>query len=132
MDEVRFVAYDPHHGVVGVSTTYLARDGQLAMPLWHVRCFVAAPHRRSRLALELALATRDDLAARWADGRDPRAGGVMFEVQDPHLRRSATDAVWPRTNFAFVGATPDGMHRRVHYFPGARCPPPPVVGHGTT
>jgi hypothetical protein len=120
--EILLVASDRVGRPVGVTTTVLPRTDQLRADLWYTRVFVGAEHRRSHLAIGLALAARDWLARRFASGEDRRAIGVVFEVESAILTRFFPQAFWPRTEFAFIGETPTGSHVRVFYFPGAPAP----------
>jgi hypothetical protein len=134
-EEILVVASDRDGRPVGVSTTYLARNHQLRAELWHTRVFVATAHRQSHLAVELAQAARDHLCQRYTLGRDPRGIGVLFEVESEILKRFIPQAIWPRTQFVFIGENPRGDHLRVFYFPGALAPDPdgspPGVGQGS-
>jgi hypothetical protein len=67
---------------------------------------------------------RDRLASRFASGEDRRAIGIVFEVESEILKRFFPQAVWPRTEFAFIGESSTGSHVRVFYFPGAPAPQP--------
>jgi len=120
--EILLLASDRAGRPAGVCTTVLRRVDQLGAELWYTRVFVGAAHRRSHVALGLALAARDRLARRYASGADRRAIGIVFEVESEILKRYFPDAVWPRTGFAFIGETPAGSHVRVFYFPGAPAP----------
>jgi hypothetical protein len=120
--EILFVASDRAGRPAGVSTTVLRRIDQLHADLWYTRVFVGAAHRRSHLALGLALGARDRLARRFASGEDRRAIGIVFEVESEILKRFFPQAIWPRTQFAFIGETSTGSHVRVYYFPGATAP----------
>jgi hypothetical protein len=121
--EVVCVGLDPAGELVAVSTAYLRRSRQLGMSLWYSRVFVAADHRMANLARRLALEVRDELRGRWVSGEDTRACGMMYEVQNRGLRGHLVNATW-QSDYTFVGATVDGDHMRVQYFPGARAPLP--------
>jgi hypothetical protein len=121
--EVVCVGIDPTGELVAVSTAYLRRSRQLRMSLWYSRVFVAADHRMANLARRLAHEVRDVLRDRWVSGEDTRGAGMMFEVQNRGLRGHLVNATW-RTDYTFVGATVEGDHMRVHYFPGALAPLP--------
>ena len=125
VDEVLLVA--THDGrPVGVVTTFLGQDGRLELDLWYYRTFVAAGHRRSRVAWALMLAARDHLQQRYVSGVDTRAAGIAFNVENEAIRRRANDAGWDQPlDFTMVGENERGEHVRVHYFPGALAPPPP-------
>jgi hypothetical protein len=113
--------------LVGVSSTYLKRNRQLGMTLWHFRVFVAADHRGGNLAARLASGARDQVERRFTSGEDRRAQGMMFEVENEGLKRDMNRAVWRHTDFVFFGVRrDDGAHLRVFYFPGALAPDPPA------
>lgn len=129
VSELLVVATDSSRRPVGVSTTYLYRSEQLQADLWHTRVFVAAAHRQSGLAIELARQARDHLVERFSTGTDRRGIGVLFEVESEILKRFIPQAVWPHTQFVFIGENTRGDHLRVYYFPGALAPgPPPPPG----
>ena len=111
--------------LVGVSTAWLRRNEQLWMEMWHYRVFVGAAHRQSHLAVALTLATREHLKERFVSGEDTRAGGIAMAIQNPVLRR-LDDAIWKATDFAFFGVNSRNDPLRVHYFPGAKAPGPPL------
>ncbi|HTX30252.1 MAG TPA: hypothetical protein VMD09_02650 [Solirubrobacteraceae bacterium] len=122
--EVLVVATDEAGAPVGISTSFLKRNDQLQAELWHTRVFVATEHRQSGLAIELAKTARDHLCQRYADGRDRRGIGLLFEVESEILKRFIPQAVWPHTQFVFIGENARGDHVRVLYFPGALAPEP--------
>jgi hypothetical protein len=107
---------------VGVSTAWLQDNAHLGMTLWNYRTFVARAHREGDIAFLLLHATRDELAARWADGTDTRASGMIMEVQNELLKRYRNQGVWTTSRFAFIGEDERGAHHRVFYFPGAHAP----------
>jgi hypothetical protein len=122
--EVHLVAIDGTDGVVGVSSAYLQRSAQLGLDLWYYRAFVAKAHRRSSLAVHLALQGRDLLEGRFVNGEDTRAPGIIYEVENPGLKQYFNKALWLPTEFTFIGENERGDHVRVHYFPGAEAPGP--------
>jgi hypothetical protein len=124
VEEILLVASDRAGQPVGVCTTVLRRIDRLRADLWFTRVFVGAAHRQSHLAVGLALGARDRLARRFASGDDRRAIGIVFEVESEILKRFLPQAIWPRTEFAFIGETSGGSHVRVFYFPGAPAPEP--------
>ena len=124
VSEILLVATHRGGGLAGVSTTYLQGNPQLRADLWHTRVFIAERHRRSHLALALAIGARDGLAERFASGADRRAIGVLFDVESTALKHAGCQAVWPLVGSTFIGLGPDGSHVRVNYFPGARTPEP--------
>jgi hypothetical protein len=122
--EVLLVATERAEGVVGVSTASLLRNPRLRMDLWHFRVFVARTHRMSSLALLLAVRARDLLERRFVTGEDTRAAGIVYEVEHEGLKRHFNGALWPRTDFTFIGENTRSDHVRIHYFPGSRMPAP--------
>ncbi len=122
--EVLVVATDAAGEVAGVGTTYLDDATALGSPLWFYRTYVGRGQRRSAVGVELALAAREHLAARFAGG-DQRGIGMAWEVQNAALRAAWPDAVWPLVDMALVGRTLDGDDLRVWFFPGAQAPAPP-------
>lgn len=127
--EVLLVATTDGGELVGVSSAYLQQNEQLAMDLWYYRAFVASGHRQSNVAVNLALIGRDHLEQRFVSGADPRAGGMVYEVENEGLKRHFDDALWLPTDFTFIGENERGDHVRVRYFPGALAPEP-ALGRG--
>jgi hypothetical protein len=111
--------------LAGVSSAYLQREPQLGMLLWGYRAFVAATYRMETIALSLALVGYDHLRDRFLSGVDRRASGVLYVVENEGLQQRFADAIWPRTDFIFIGENERGDHVRVRYFPGALAPDPP-------
>jgi hypothetical protein len=60
----------------------------------------------------------------FVSGRDTRAGGLLYEVENEGLKQYFDDALWLPTDFLFLGENEHGAHVRVHYFPGALAPEP--------
>ena len=120
--EVHLIALERDQGVVGVSSAYLQRNAQLRMDLLYYRAFVGREHRMSTLAGSLAVRGRELLKERYVSGRDPRAAGIVYEVENEGLKRYFNKALWLPTDFTFIGERGDGAHVRVHYFPGGQAP----------
>jgi hypothetical protein len=122
--EVHLVAVHGGEELVGVSTAYLRHNARLGMDLWYYRAFVASAHRRSNVAVQLALSGRDDLSERFTSGVDVRGAGIVYVVENQGLKRAFNQAVWFPTLMTFIGESDRGDHVRVHYFPGATAPGP--------
>lgn len=122
--EVHLVATHVTDGLVGVSSAYIKRNGQLRMDLWHYRAFVAHDHRMSNVAVFLATLGRDLLADRFRSGLDTRCAGFLVEVENEGLKRYLPEALWIPLEVAFIGENRRGDHVRVLYFPGALAPLP--------
>jgi hypothetical protein len=122
VDQVRLVA--THDGeAVGVMTGYVQRNPKLGIDTWYERAFVASAHRRSNIAVHLAVLGVEVLERRYVEGVDRRAGGVVIEVQHPGLRGAFPQAVWPLTGTHFIAEQPNGTTVYVRWFPGATIPP---------
>jgi hypothetical protein len=119
------VVMDRDEGVVAVSTAFVQRSPQLDLNLWYFRTFVSTPHRNTHVATQLTMHNRDLLEQRFASGEDTRAAGVAFELENQGMRKYLNTAIWQPVNFIYVGDNDRGIPVRVHYFPGARVPPPP-------
>jgi GNAT superfamily N-acetyltransferase len=122
--EVVLVARAGSGDLAGVSSAFLKRQAQLRMDLWHGRVFVAAAHRRGDLASLLILRLKELLRDAFVTGRETRAAGMCFEVENPILKGHLDLAVWRRSGFTFIGENERGDHVRVLYFPGAKAPLP--------
>ncbi len=119
--EVLLVAVEDGR-VVGVTTTFLQDHPQLGMPMWFGRGFVATSERRRATAVRLGVRMREVLSERYTSGRDQRAAGMVWEVENPVLRQVFPEAVWLPTDFTFIGVNARDDDVRVHWFPGARVP----------
>jgi hypothetical protein len=119
------VVIDRDEGVVAVSTAYVQRNTKLDMNLWYFRTFVSSPHRNTHVSTQLTFKNRDLLEHRYVSGEDTRAGGIAFELENQGLRKYLNSAIWQPADFIYIGDTERGVPVRVHYFPGARVPPPP-------
>jgi hypothetical protein len=125
VDEVHLIARTGSQPL-GVGTAYLAFQPQLRMELWHYRAFVAGEHRLGGLTWQLAIRGRVDLSERYVAGIDTRAPGLIYEVENQGLKRRFPEAYWAPTAMTYVGVNARGQDVRVHWFPGALAPPPPV------
>ena len=123
--EVHLVARGPDGDLAGLSTAYLDWSTQLGMDLWHYRAFVPTAHRRTAVAVYLAVRGREDLSERFVTRKDTRAAGVLYVVEHPGLKLTLDDALWRPALFTYIGAAGDDNHVRVHYFPSALTPDPP-------
>ena len=125
LPEVLLVATTDDGELAGLSSVRIKRVERLAMDLWNYRVFVAEEHRQSNVMVTLAVRGRDLLQERYVSGEDPRAGGILYEIENRSLLRHFPEAVWPAVEFAFIGVNRFGNHQRVWYFPGALAPEPP-------
>jgi hypothetical protein len=122
VSELVLVARDDQGRPVGASTAYLEHNPQLRANMWYFRAFVGAAHRKSMVAVALACNGRDLLEDRFRSGEDRRGIGVVYEVENPGLKRAFPRGRWLPTDFLFIGENSYGAHVRVHYFPGTVAP----------
>jgi hypothetical protein len=123
--EVHLVALHETDGLVGLSSAYLRRNQQLQLDLWYYRAYVAPAHRRSNVAVNLAVSGRDLLQERFVSGRDVRGRGIVYVVENEGLKRAFDQALWIPTGVTFIGVNAEDDHVRVRYFPGALAAEPP-------
>ncbi len=124
VSEVHLVATHETDGLIGISSAYLQRNEQLRTAMWHYRAFVSSAHRIGNTAVQLALQGPALLREGFTSGADTRAPGVIFEVENPGLKRYFNRALWLPTDFLFIGENSRGDHVRVQWFPGAEAPGP--------
>ena len=122
--EVLLVAVGGDGEIAGVTTAYLRHSARLRMPMWHFRGYVGVAHRRSMTGLRLGVRGREALSGDFTSGRDTRASGIVYEVENEDLKRAFPRAHWTTMDCLFIGENEYGDHVRVHYFPGARAPGP--------
>ena len=119
VDEVMLVAIDDRGRVAGVTTRYLRHHDQLRMDLWHIRAFTAEAHRKSAIGTALAVRGREFLEEAFVSGRDTRAAGLIYEVENELLKRVFPNPIWKPADVLYIGDNEQGAHVRVHYFAGA-------------
>ena len=128
LSELLLVASDAEGSLAGVATAYLAHNEQLRADMWHLRAFVPQAHRKSNIAVSLAVAGRRRLVERYVSGEDRRGLGMIFEVENEGLKRAFPKGIWMPSDVLFIGESPRGAHVRVHYFPGVPAPEPEAYG----
>lgn len=106
--------------IAGMATTYLETARRLALPLWHMRAYVAPEYRRHEIGFQMLLETVKYHRERFASGKDTRGLGLYMEIENPHIKQHRNQALWPLSGLAFVGVNAKGDHCRVSYFEGAR------------
>ena len=122
--EVHLVALHEDDGLVGLSSAYLRRNEQLQLDLWYYRAYVSGAHRRSNVAVNLAVTGRDHLQERYTSGQDVRGQGIAYAVENEGLKH-VNQALWLPTGLTFIGVDAKDDHIRVRYFPGALAAEPP-------
>lgn len=124
IDEVVTVVTAPDGTLAGIGSAYVHRVPQLRMDLFGIRLFVATEHRRSSLATHIMWRTRDVMTERFADGRDRRGLGILFEVENAGLRRAFPQAEGVYAPTYFIGERADQATLMVLLFPGVEVPLP--------
>ncbi len=105
--------------VAGVATASIEALPTLRSRLAMVRCAVAPPYRKSRLASEL-IAGSQPILERWSlDNPSALLQGIGI-VLEADLGDKARQPVWPRTGLTLIGYTPQGKQIRVAWFRHAR------------
>lgn len=122
LTEVVHVATDPAGMVVGVSTSYLARNARLRMDLWHQRGFVSPAHRQSNIGMQFALRGIEHFSRAYAEGRDTRGAGMIQEIENEGIKLYFNRGTQAPTYMTFIGENDRGDHVRVVFFPGAMAP----------
>ena len=102
--------------LVGVATATLGRIESLRGRFAMLRAAVDPEHRRTRLAVDLAILSRE-LIERWSiEHPDERVLGLGAIIEGPNLSERARQPYWPETRFGIVGYTPEGRQIRVAWF----------------
>ena len=121
LDQVVFIVREPEtDAIVAVSTVYRQFNQRLGHPFYYFRCYVTEAHRRQLLAAQLLVKIRDKFNARFLAGEDPKAIGMIVEVENQALNERHRKAVWDHSGFTFIGYNRRSQQVRVFYFDGAR------------
>jgi len=105
--------------IAGLGTVYEKYNQPLENSFYYYRSFVAPEHRRSLLATNLVLHTRDFLEAAFVKKDLTKCIGMFMEVENEHLQKLRNQAIWPYSGFIYIGKNEKGHHLRVYYFKGA-------------
>ena len=105
--------------IAGLGTVYEKYNPQLENSFYYYRSFVAPDHRRSLLATNLVLHTRDFFEAAFVKKELTKCIGMFVEVENEYLQKHRNQAVWPYSGFVYIGKNAKGYHQRVYYFKGA-------------
>lgn len=118
--QVVYVARSSSGQISAVTTAYLQHSEQLNNHFYYMRVFVADASRRSQLGIELLRKVQSYFESLYQQGMLSPAIGLLMEVENPLLKKARNEAVWPTTNFVYIGNNAKGDHQRVYYFDGAR------------
>lgn len=115
------VARDAGGRLVAVATARARIVPFLGESLYNFRLFVAPGARSRQLPLRMLRRSQRVLAADAAGGQPASdALGILLVLENPRFDRFRRLATWKRTGFVYAGRTPQGLQRRIWYFPGAR------------
>ncbi len=123
------VARDPDGQVAGVSTAQRMHVEHLGCECFFYRTYVGRAHRirgirSTGLVWKILHESYRLLNERFQQGDDPKVLGLYAEMENPSIMKYRNEAVWQEDgmNFVYIGRAPDGKHKRVWYFDGARIP----------
>lgn len=118
--QVAYIARASSGEIVAVTSAYLKENTQLNGSFYYLRAFVAEPARRSSVGIELLRKVQTYFESLYKEGMLSPAIGLFLEVENPLIKKSLNEAIWPDTNFVYIGSNTKGDHLRVYYFDGAR------------
>ncbi|MGZ8286943.1 MAG: hypothetical protein ACXW27_13265 [Allosphingosinicella sp.] len=106
--------------LIGVSTATLGRIESLRGRFAFFRVATDPAHRRSHVAIALAVYTRD-LIEQWAEAH-PEQGlaGVAVVIENQEIAARLREPYWPVTRLGLVGYMTDGRQIRVAWFRNGR------------
>jgi hypothetical protein len=104
--------------VAGVATASIEDLAFVRSRFAMFRCAVAPEHRRSRIAAELTVYSKN-LLERWSlehPDQDVKGMGILLEAQIDR----ASEPVWQRSGLTLAGFSPRGQQIRLAWFSHAR------------
>ncbi len=119
VNQVFMVALDMEERIIGVNTVYKQHNQQLKNHLYYYRTFISPKGRKSQIVVDMLLAAKDYLEARYLDNKDTEVIGIFLEVENAKLKNRLKQAIWPGSNFIYIGENQRGNHLRVYYFKNA-------------
>jgi hypothetical protein len=106
--------------LIGVSTATLNRIESLRGRFAVIRAATDPAHRRTHVAIALAVASRE-LLERWAEAHpEEKIAGMAGVVENREIAARLAEPVWPVTGLHLVGHTPEGRQIRVAWFAKGR------------
>ncbi len=123
LNQIVLVVRDSGGRVVGLSTAFKTYVQQLRNHFFAIRLMLAADHRIPGLTPKLLVKTRDFLESIHSHEDEPLAIGILTLVENPRLKETRNQAIWPASGMVYVGNSKEGHHLRVYYFKGARITP---------
>jgi len=119
VDEVCLIARDAENKIISVNTVYKQYSPELKNYFYYYRTFVCPRARKYNVIGEMLFNTIDRLEERFAEKIDNETIGIFLEVENKDLKKRFNQAIWPSSNFVYVGTNQKGDHLRVHYFKNA-------------
>ena len=120
--EVYVTTWAPDGSLCGIMTSYVAPVPGIGNMHW-TRALVAAAHRQNNIPALMCARLLEDLQQRVDAGEAQDSLGMFYEVQSPSIRVYRNDAVWPATDAAYIGQSPEGFHWRASYLRGVSAQP---------
>tara|TARA_B100000446_G_C10542316_1_gene337370 strand:+ start:142 stop:651 length:510 start_codon:yes stop_codon:yes gene_type:complete len=120
VNQVAFIARARSGELIAINTAYLKRNEKIGEYFYYIRAFVTEHARRSQVAAEMLRRLQYQFEGLYEDGMLTPAIGLCMEVENPAIKQSRNEAIWPTTKFIYVGKTPEGNHVRVYYFKSAK------------
>jgi len=118
--EVATIARDSNGNIVGVNSFFEDYSALLENHFLHHRSFVSKEHRKSTISVRLTTIGWEYFNKRFNDGLEKKFIGVITVVQNPNLVKYMTQAIWPYSNYVYIGSEPNGNPIRVWYFDNAK------------
>jgi predicted GNAT family acetyltransferase len=118
-EEVVFVVRSLGRKIVGICTAKEIFSKRLNNFVYFYRTMIDPDHRKIGLAMDLLMKTRDFLEARFVEGTEEKAIGILLTMENEEMNATFRQAVCPKTGFIFMGFNRNGHQVRVYYFRGA-------------
>ncbi len=119
VNQVLLVARNVDNSIIGINSVYRQHNKQLDNDFYYYRTFIAQRARGSQIVVEMLLETRDYFEIRYIDKRETEAIGILLEVENDDLKMRLNQAIWPGSNFVYIGKNKRGDHVRIYYFKNA-------------
>ena len=118
--DVTTIARDSENKIVGVNSFYEDYSALLENHFLHHRSFVSKAHRKSNISVRLTTVAWEYFNRRFNKGIEKKFIGLITVVQNSNLVKHMTQAIWPYSNYVYIGSEPNGNHIRVWYFDNAK------------
>lgn len=118
--DVVTIARDANNTIVGVNSFYEDYNSLLENYFLHHRSLVSKEHRKSNVSVRLTTIAWEYFNKRFNEGLETKYIGVITVVQNANLIKYMTQAIWPHSNYVYIGNEPNGNPIRVWYFDNAK------------